>query len=128
MTPCFPAPKTATQIKAKQTPKRRNARIPEASRGVTGGEPDLMRKARKKRVSQGVSVLRQIRKAQCFCIPRVPFVRVVREISDMCKKGLRWYYTPIFCLKGALEDYLIEYFNLLVDLCLVCDIKVKHFS
>ena len=58
-------------------------------------------------------------------------MRVVREISDMCKKGLRWYYTAIVCLQGALEDYLIEYFN---DVCILAahghriTIMIKDFS
>ncbi|KAI5067210.1 hypothetical protein GOP47_0017738 [Adiantum capillus-veneris] len=69
---------------------------------------------RRRRVSQYLGVLRQIRKAQdatTNCIPKAPFVRIVREITEMCKSGTRWMATAVACLQEACEDYLIEYFN-----------------
>ena len=78
-----------------------------------------LKQARKKRVSKHQNVQRQIREAQdktCHCIPRAPFVRQVREISERHMPGSRWYYTALACIQDAVEGYCIEYFN---DTCIL---------
>ena len=83
------------------------------------GTSTTHQQARRHRVSQGMSVLREIRDAQdktCQCIPRASFVRQVREISERHMKGSRWYYTALACIQEAAEDYTIEYFN---DTCIL---------
>lgn len=98
--------------RTKQTAKRLSQ-----PQGQTSNETSS--KARKRRVSQHISVLRKIRKEQDsikICIAKAPFIRVVKQISDLCKPGLRWGVTALACIQEACEDYLIEYFN---DTCIL---------
>ena len=63
--------------------------------------------------------MRKIRKEQeaiKICIAKAPFIRVIKQISDLCKSGLRWGTTALACIQEACEDDLIEYFN---DTCIL---------
>ena len=101
--------------RTKQTAKRL---IQPQSRPQTTSN-ETISKAQKRRVSQNLSVLRKIRKEQeaiKICIAKAPFIRVIKQISDLCKSGLRWGTTALACIQEACEDYLIEYFN---DTCIL---------
>ncbi|MCO5594296.1 hypothetical protein L7F22_048325 [Adiantum nelumboides] len=96
------------------------ARTKQTARWVGSGK-GIPRKAassqttgkKKQRVSQNICSLREIRKAQKvtdICIPKVPFRRLVRTISDACRENLKWYSTALDALQDATEDYMIKYF------------------
>ena len=98
---------------------KRNQESNESPDANEAGTSSAHQQARRHRLSQGLSVLRQIREAQdktCHCMPRAPFVREIREISERHMKGSRWYYTALACIQEAAEDYVIEYFN---DTCIL---------
>ena len=84
------------------------------------GKPvHILKQKRYRRFSQKVSVLREIRAAQkstALCIPKLPLQRLLREICNNWKLGLRWKSSALLCLQEAAEDFLIEIFN---DTCLL---------
>lgn len=76
----------------------------------------------KSRLNYQIKSLREIKKAQKttnLLIPRAPFMRLVRQISDMlCSQMnsevfeyVRWQFTGLACLQEAAEDFLIEFMN-----------------
>ncbi len=76
-------------------------------------QPDLdSRPPRKKRrYKPGTIALREIRAQQKsieLAVPRLPFSRVVREISTKYKQDLRWQKTGLLCLQAASEQFLID--------------------
>ncbi|EPY53774.1 centromere-specific histone H3 CENP-A [Schizosaccharomyces cryophilus OY26] len=75
---------------------------------------------RKKRYRPGTMALREIRKYQRttdLLIQRLPFSRIVREISSefvanfSTDVGLRWQSTALQCLQEAAEAFLVHLFE-----------------
>ena len=67
-----------------------------------------------KRLKQGTSILKEIRKAQRaigFAIPKAPFQRVVKESCDSWQIGFRWNRTTILVLQEMAKDYLEKFFE-----------------
>ncbi len=68
-------------------------------------------KAAKKphRYKPGTRALQEIRRYQKggeLVMPRLPFQRLVREISDECKADMRWQGSALSALQEASEAYL----------------------
>ncbi len=85
------------------------------------GKTDRVKPLRK-RLNYQIKSLKEIRKAQkCtdLLIPKLSFMRVVREISDrLCRmmnttqfESVRWQSQAILCLQEAAEDFLVEFMN-----------------
>ncbi|KAH7425708.1 hypothetical protein KP509_11G067300 [Ceratopteris richardii] len=76
----------------------------------------------KKRVKYHVKSLREIRRAQKYVgllIPRLPFMRVVKQSSaNLCSLmkassfiNVRWQTQALLCLQEAAEDFAIDFMN-----------------
>ncbi|KAH7435741.1 hypothetical protein KP509_06G077800 [Ceratopteris richardii] len=79
-------------------------------------------KPSKKRVKYHVKSLREIRRAQKsvgLLIPRLPFMRVVKQITaNLCSLlktssfiNVRWETQAVICLQEAAEDFAIDFMN-----------------
>ncbi|KAH7301444.1 hypothetical protein KP509_23G026900 [Ceratopteris richardii] len=75
-----------------------------------------------RRVKYHVKSLREIRRAQKsvgLLIPRLPFMRVVKQISaNLCSLmktssfvNVRWQTQALLCLQEAAEDFAIDFMN-----------------
>ena len=76
---------------------------------------------KRSRFRPGTVALRQIRRYQKsteLLIRKIPFQRLVREISQELKPGLRFQSTALLALQEAAEDYLVKMFDQ-VDLCVI---------
>ncbi|KAG9223825.1 hypothetical protein CCMSSC00406_0007687 [Pleurotus cornucopiae] len=63
---------------------------------------------------RGTLVLKEIHKLQSstgFCIPRVTFQRLVREIAQEFKLDLRFQSTALQALQEAAEEHLVSLFR-----------------
>ncbi|KAH7432056.1 hypothetical protein KP509_07G005800 [Ceratopteris richardii] len=89
------------------------------SQKVQANVPD---KPSKKRVNYHVKSLREIRRAQKsvgLLIRRLPFMRVVKQISaNLCSLmktssfvNVRWQTQALLCLQEAAEDFAIDFMN-----------------
>ena len=104
------------------------ARIKETAKKSTGGKAprkDLATKAARKappvtgtrkphRYRPGTVALREIRKYQKsteLLISRLPFARLIREISEDHRRGMRWAASSIEALQEAAEAYLVKLFE-----------------
>ena len=76
----------------------------------------------------GTVALREIRKYQKstdLLIPKLPFSRLVREISNqLLREPFRWTAEALLALQEASEDLLI---NMLLD-CQLCAIHAKRVT
>jgi len=67
------------------------------------------------RVSRGTRAIREIRFHQnhpdCLNIPRQSFARIVREIANDFKPGVRFTENALLLLQYGLESYLVELFE-----------------
>ena len=73
------------------------------------------------RFRPGTVALRQIRKYQKsteLLIRKIPFQRLLREISQKFKPDLRFQSTAILALQEAAEDYLVKMFEQ-VNICAI---------
>ena len=79
------------------------------------GNSRKQRRPRRNRTRPGDRALREIRKFQNsvdLLIQKLPFQRLVREISqDLSKDPVRWQSTAILALQMASEDYLTRFFE-----------------
>lgn len=79
------------------------------------GTPGAQHKLKKpRRYRPGTVALRQIRKYQKstdLLIRKLPFQRLVREIAEDRRPGLRFQSTAILCLQEAGESYLTGLFE-----------------
>mmetsp|Transcript_47906 Transcript_47906/g.58910 ORF Transcript_47906/g.58910 Transcript_47906/m.58910 type:complete len:151 (-) Transcript_47906:138-590(-) len=77
--------------------------------------PELDRQHKKRRARPGTKALREIRKYQKsteLLIPKLPFSRVVRSISQQYgKTDLRWKLSAMEALQTAAESYLVSLFE-----------------
>jgi histone H3 len=67
-----------------------------------------------RRYRPGTVTLREIRKYQRskrLLLRKLPFQRIVREIAEDCKHGLRFQSTAIQVLQEAAEAYLVSLFE-----------------
>ena len=74
-----------------------------------------------RRFRPGTVALRQIRRYQKstdLLIRKIPFQRLVKEISQELKPGLRFQSTTLLALQEAAEDYLVKMFDQ-VNLCAI---------
>ena len=74
-----------------------------------------------RRFRPGTVTLRQIRRYQKstdLLIRKIPFQRLVREISQELKHDLRFQSTALLALQEAAEDYLVKMFDQ-VNLCAI---------
>ena len=65
--------------------------------------------------------IREIRKYQKsteLLIQKLPFQRLLREVSNSIKKDLRWQSTTILSIQEAVEDYLVRMFEE-VNICVI---------
>ncbi|KAF7430689.1 hypothetical protein PC9H_006400 [Pleurotus ostreatus] len=63
---------------------------------------------------RGTLVLKEVRKLQSstdFCIPRMTFQRLVREIAQEFKLDLRFQSTALQALQEAAEEHLVSLFQ-----------------
>ncbi|KAH7307050.1 hypothetical protein KP509_22G043900 [Ceratopteris richardii] len=85
-------------------------------------EGNVSDKPSKKRVKYHVKSLREIRRAQKsvgLLIPRLPFMRVVKQTSanlySLMKTSsfvnVRWQTQALLCLQEAVEDFAIDFMN-----------------
>lgn len=103
--------------------------------GRTKGIPAKAPKQSRKRFRwhPGTVALREIRslqKSTKFVLPRLPFVRLVREISDRWSNDLRWKFVALTALQEAAEDYCAEIFRdtnfLAIEGSKKIEIKPRH--
>ena len=74
-----------------------------------------------RRFRPGTVALRQIRRYQKstdLLIRKIPFQRLVKEISQELKPGLRFQSTALLALQVATEDYIVNMFDQ-VNLCAI---------
>lgn len=79
----------------------------------TPKKSNLVAGVRKKRVRPDVVALKEIRKYQKsseLLIRRLPFQRLVREVSNNFKGGLRWTGEAMLALQEASEAHLVSIF------------------
>ncbi|KAH7388220.1 hypothetical protein KP509_16G065100 [Ceratopteris richardii] len=85
-------------------------------------KPMCQTSLQKKRVKYHVKSLREIRRAQKsvgLLIPRLPFMRVVKQISvNLCSLmktssfvNVRWQTQALLCLQEVAEDIAIDFMN-----------------
>ncbi|KAH7314787.1 hypothetical protein KP509_21G020000 [Ceratopteris richardii] len=83
---------------------------------------NVLEKHSKKRVKYHVKSLREVRRAQKYVgllIPRLPFMRVVKQITtNLCSLmktssfiNVRWQTQALLCLQEAVEDFAIDFMN-----------------
>eukprot|EP01135_Chromosphaera_perkinsii_P001965 Nk52_evm12s215 gene=Nk52_evmTU12s215 len=86
-----------------------------ARRKSTGRHQQRQPAAKKPhRYRPGTVALREIRKLQKttnLLIRRLPFSRLVREVANELKTGLRWQVSAIEALQEACEAYLVHLFE-----------------
>ena len=102
-----------------KAPKRKSLRTKYSKYGnapwLRGGLKKPMR------FRPGTVTLKQIRKYQKsteFLIRKIPFQRLLREIAQNFKPGLRFQSTAILALQEAAEDYLVKMFEQ-VNICAI---------
>ena len=100
-------------VRTKQTSRDRTG---DGRRPKPGKRPRVPRGRvrRPRRYRPGTVALREIRKYQKsteLLIRKLPFQRLLREISFSIKKDLRWQSTAILALQEAAEDYLVRMFQ-----------------
>ena len=91
-----------------------------------GKQPKSQPKLRK-RYRPGTLALREIRKFQRstdLLIPKRPLFRVIREITDGIKPGLRYQGKALLALQEALEAYVVR----LMEDSLLCCIHAKRVT
>ncbi|KZW04205.1 histone-fold-containing protein [Exidia glandulosa HHB12029] len=117
-----PAP---AQRKDKATARKSTGgRAPRKKSGAGGDNEDSAhaQPARKKRYRPGTVALREIRKYQKstdLLVAKLPFARLVREISedmitsygDYSTGGLRWQSSALLALQEATEAFLVHLFE-----------------
>ena len=88
--------------------------------------PPRGRRRKSRRFRPGTQALRQIRKYQRsteLLIRKLPFQRLVREVSQQVSKDLgvdpfRYQSTAILALQEASEDFLVRMFSQCNDICI----------
>lgn len=93
------------------TPKRRGGakHTVAAARDAVDG----VKKKRKYRHRPGTVATREIRKYQLSTdtlIDKAPFVRLVREITEEIKPGIRWQREAINAIQGSAEALIVQMF------------------
>ncbi|KAH7282943.1 hypothetical protein KP509_35G054100 [Ceratopteris richardii] len=89
---------------------------------ISQNKGDPQKEYAKKRVKYHVKSLREMRRAQNFVgllIPRLPFMRLVKEISanifSMMKTtsfvNVKWQTQALLCLQEVAEDFAIDFMN-----------------
>ena len=66
----------------------------------------------KSRSTHALHAIREAQKSTSLCIPKRAFARVVREVCETEKPGLRWTLEAIMALHEASEAYSITLFDL----------------
>ena len=82
-----------------------------------------------RRFRPGTVALRQIRKYQKsteLLIRKIPFQRLVREVTQEIKAGLRFQSTALLALQEASESFLVSMFEQ-VNLCAIHGKRVTIF-
>ena len=90
-------------------------------RGITGRVARPGSVGRTLRWRPGTVALREIRRYQKsteLLIRKLPFLRLVREISQKIKSDLRFQSTAVLALQEAAEDYLVKMFQQ-VNVCAI---------
>lgn len=84
---------------------------PLALKSVAEPEVKLPRKHRYRPGTQALREIRKYQKSTETLIRRLPFQRLVREIAQEMKDGLRFRAQAIFALQEAAENYLVDLFQ-----------------
>ena len=119
---------TCSMPRRKQTPTRaqKTAKLMSDVSMKTRAQREEERKRRKawkkvKRTSPGTRALREIhthQKSTCLLVPKLPFMRLIREIAQDFSRDLRFQSQAILALQEATEYYLVNLFEHAV-LCMV---------
>ncbi len=101
----------------------------EESNGHSNSSPVARIAIRRKKYKfrQGTQTLREIRRQQratTHAIPKIPFSRLVREISTRHKPDLRWQKKAFYALQSACEQLIIE----LMEDCNLVAINSKRIT
>ncbi|KAH7423406.1 hypothetical protein KP509_12G054100 [Ceratopteris richardii] len=105
-----------------RTKKTARTLYPEGQEQNAEEQNDKGPKSSKKRFNYHVKSLREIRRAQKFVgflIPRLPFMRVVKQITtNLCSLmkttsfiNVKWQTQALLCLQEATEDFAIDFMN-----------------
>ena len=98
-----------------RTPKKIINKASKKTRAEIKAKLEKQKELRKmNRDKQSVHALREIRKYQKsvkLLIPLRPFSRLVREITQECKYGLRFQSNALLALQEASETYLVNLFE-----------------
>ncbi|KAJ7537977.1 hypothetical protein O6H91_11G030400 [Diphasiastrum complanatum] len=74
-------------------------------------QPPQPRRRRKSRIQNGYKEIRKYQKSTIFLIPRVPFVRTIKEIMDEFSLGLRITGEATSAIQETTEMYLTNLFE-----------------
>ena len=101
---------------AQQVPQNAAVRAALASAGQANAAKKAVMKPPGKRAKSGVKALREIRRYQKnteLLIRKLPFMRLLREITDDQPKGLeyRWQAQAVVALQEASKIYLVGYLH-----------------
>ncbi|KAH7444985.1 hypothetical protein KP509_02G100900 [Ceratopteris richardii] len=123
----IPSIKVAASLLCPSEERDRCKRLKLVNVGQTGPAPqksqgNASEKSSKKRVNYHVKSLREIRRAQKsvgLLIPRLPFMRVVKQIiANLCSLmkttsfiNVKWQTQALLCLQEAAEDFAIDVMN-----------------
>jgi histone H3 len=83
------------------------AKAPAASHPVQGEK----RPYRHKAGSIAKREIKRYQKSTNLLIPKAPFARFVREVSETLKKGMRFTSTALEAVQSSAEDYLVKLFE-----------------
>jgi histone H3 len=81
---------------------------------VQQNESERERKSSQRRFRPGTVALREIRRYQKtsnLLIRRLPFQRLVKEIAQDCRGGLRFQSSSVLALQEAAESYIVGLFE-----------------
>jgi histone H3 len=93
--------------------KAKKSNIP-SRRAAKGAGPQLDPKPMKRRARPGTVALREIRRYQRtteLLIKKLPFSRLVKEISNQHKDNLRWQRQALEALQMACEAHMVSLFE-----------------
>jgi histone H3 len=99
--------------RTKQTPRHYHAGKQPSIAGKCPRKEFVQAKTAKRRWRPGTVAIREINHAQKLTttgLPKAPFLRVVKEISEEFREDLRWKATAVEALREAASSYLTGLF------------------
>ena len=104
--------------RAKSTPKKR-VPVSKAQKAVSRAKPkpaavvlsDVKRPYRHKAGSVAKREIKRYQKSTNLLIPKASFARLVREVTERIRKGMRFTASALESVQTASEDYIVKLLN-----------------